>query len=52
MTNAILVFLFSDERNSNELTIESNKDPYNNYKPFKRNSYNGAKYCIMIYFKE
>ena len=44
--------LFSDEWNSNHLIIEPYQDYFNNYKPFKKDSYNGLKYCIYIYFKE
>jgi hypothetical protein len=44
--------LFSDEWNSNELIIEPYQDIFNNNKKFKKDSYNGMKYCIFIYFKE
>ena len=43
---------FLDDWNNNELIIEPYKDIFNNSKPFKKDSYNGLKYCIFIYFKE
>ena len=44
--------LSADDWNFNYLIIEPYKDFFNNYKDFKKDSYNGLKYCIFIYFKE
>ena len=44
--------LFNDDWNFNYLIMVPNSDIYNNYKPFKSDSYNGLKHNILIYFKE
>ena len=42
---------FADDWNSNHLIIEPYKDFFNNYEPFKKDSYNGLKCCILFILK-
>ena len=41
--------LASTDWNFNYLIIEPYKDIFNNYKSFKKDSYNGLKYCILLF---